>query len=255
MTKMLLKRSLINFRMLLVIILSFVFLFSALVISGYITHPDFGGRETGTDLLYLYTVPFAMSSFVVFAGIFPGIPYAYSYLEERNSGYLRFIQLRISRKRYACQKILFSGLSGGVSMLIPGLLIFIVLDILSAETTPTNHSPIFETLIWAPYMYIWGGWLVLIIKAALMFLFGFMWAELALAVSLIFRNRYVAFILPFLIFLVCGMFIKPNDINPMILIRSDYPMETPLFQPFLIDFVYIGILCIINYFLFRRQDR
>ena len=255
MTKMLLKRSLLNVRMLLVIFLSFTFLFSALAIGGYITHLDINGMETGVDLLYMYTVPFALSSFVVFAGIFPGIPYAYSYLEEHNSGYLRFIQLRVSRKRYARQKILFSGLSGGISMLIPGILIFIVLDILSTNTTPDHHSPIFETLMWAPYMYIWGGRLVLLIKAVLMFLFGFMWAELALAVSLIFKNRYVSFIMPFLIYLVCGMLVKPNEINPMILIRSDYELGTPLIQPFLIICVYIGILCVINWFLFRRQDR
>lgn len=254
-TIMLLKKSLINLKMLIVVILSFSVLFTALVISGYVLNPDLGGIQTGIDLLSTYTVPFAMSSFVVFAGVFPGIPYAYNYLEERNCGYLKFILIRTSRKKYAFQKIFFSGLSGGVSMLIPGIMIFILLDIISLDTTPTDHNAIFEQTMWFPYMYIWGGRLVLVFKAILMFLFGVMWSELALMMSLIFRNKYVAFVLPFLIYELCGILVKVNEINPTFLIRSDYNLSTPIMQPYLIDILYILILCVINWYLFKRQEK
>lgn len=255
-TMMLLKKSLINFKMLIVVVLSFSFLLSALIINGYGFDLSRGGFfATGTDILGTYTVPFAYSSFVVFAGVFPGIPYAYSYLEERNSGYLKFIQVRTPRKKYMWQKIFHTGLSGGMSLLIPGILIFIVIDLLSVDTTIDHHTAVFEQTIWAPYMYIWGGRFVLFLKAILLFLFGVMWSELALLVSLIFKNKYVSFVLPLLIYELIWITVGGSYFNPVYLVRSDFDVGTPIFIPFLVDIVYIAILIVINMVLFKRQDK
>ena len=90
-----LKRSILNIRMLFVIVANFIILFVSLFEYGIIT---VDGKTPGTtyDILTMYTIPFAISSFIIFAGIFPGLPYAFSYLEERNSGYLKYIRTRIN---------------------------------------------------------------------------------------------------------------------------------------------------------------
>ena len=87
MKKIMLKRSILNIRMLFVIVVNFAILFVSLFEYGIITAD---GKTPGStyDILTMYTIPFAISSFIIFAGIFPGLPYAFSYLEERNSGYL-----------------------------------------------------------------------------------------------------------------------------------------------------------------------
>ena len=250
------KKSIFNVRMLLCVLICFGVLAAPLCEGGrqsllylHLTSENTGG----SDILTMYTSPFAMSSFVIFAGIFPGIPYAYSYLEERNSGYLKFILPRSGRKKYMLQKIVFSGLSGGISMAVPGILIFILLDVMSVDTTPDAYPYVFDTLMWAPIMFKWGGRLVLLLKAILLFLFGVMWSELSLMIALLVKNKYVAFVLPFFIFEALWLLFDPSVFNPIYLVRADCEITTPLFMPYLVDFIYITLLVSVNAALFRRR--
>ena len=166
MKKIMLKRSILNIRMLFVIVVNFAILFVSLFEYGIITAD---GKTPGStyDILTMYTIPFAISSFIIFAGIFPGLPYAFSYLEERNSGYLKYIRTRINIGKYAKYKVLFSGLSGGLSVMIPGVMIFAVICLIGRKVIPGDNVHIFKQLMWAPYMYIWGGRFVLLLKAIL----------------------------------------------------------------------------------------
>lgn len=250
MWKTLLRKSILNVRMLVTVLLGSGMMISSFFYQNYVGPGRF---NTGTDILTLYTVPFATSSFIIFCGVFPAIPYAYSFIEERNCGYLKFIQIRTSRKVYAAQKIFFTGLAGGAAMLFMGIIVFAWIDFIGVASTPQNHQPIFETLIWGPYMYTWGGRVVFIFKGILMFLFGVMWSELALMVSLIFKNKYVAYVLPFLLYELAWLLIPDNRFNPVFLVRGDFGIEMPLGWPFGIDLIYILIITAINGILFWRQ--
>lgn len=232
---------------------SFAILLYPLVTSGWLWLA-LNGNEVGADLLSLYTEPFAFSSFVVFAGMFPGMPYAYSYLEEKNSGYLKFIQIRMPMKRYMFQKICYTGLSGGLTMLIPGILIFAVLEWMTVDTSPVQYPFVFSDLMWAPLMFVWGGRLVLLLKGILLFLFGVMWSELALLVSLLVRNKYVAFILPFAIFEILWIVVGSSEFNPIYLIRGDFDWTMAIYKPFVIDLVYIALLIAANILIFKKRQ-
>ena len=253
MNRLLIRRSVLNLRMLIAVAVSFVMLLSPLVTSGRLWLA-LNGNTGGTDLLSLYTEPFAFSSFVIFAGLFPGMPYAYSYLEEKNSGYLKFIQTRLPRKRYMLQKICYTGLSGGLTMLIPGILIFCVLEWMASDTSPVQYPSIFSDLMWAPWMFVCGGRLVLLLKGILLFLFGVMWSELALLVSLFVRNKYVAFILPFIIFEILWIVVGPSEFNPIYLIRGDFDRAMVIYMPFVIDLVYIALLIVVNILMFKKRQ-
>lgn len=251
MLRMLLKKSIFNVRMLCSVLICSGVLCASLLTDGRYQWILSGNNSM--DILSLYTIPFAFSSFVIFAGIFPGLPYAYTYLEERNSGYLKFILTRMNRRKYAAQKIFFTGLSGGLSMAVPGIIVFVLMDMMSPNTSPANYPSIFEDLIWAPWMYIWGGRFVLFLKGILLFLFGIMWSELALTAALLVKNKYVAFVLPFFIFEILWITAGSSIFNPVYLIRSDFENNVPLYIPYLLDIVYIIVLVVVNIFLFRRR--
>ena len=74
-------------------------------------------------------------------------------------------------------------------------------------------------------------------------------------ISLIFKNRYVAFVLPFLIYELSWILIPVHLLNPVFLVRSDFDAQTPLWLPYLIDAVYIAAVIGINVFLFWRQKK
>ena len=198
---------------------------------------------------------FSLCSYYTFAGMFPGLAYGSSLLEERNSGYLKYIRTRINIGKYAKYKVLFSGLSGGLSVMIPGVMIFAVICLIGRKVIPGDNGHIFKQLMWAPYMYIWGGRFVLLLKAILLFLFGAMWAELALLFSNIFKNRYVAYVLPFLAYELMWLVFPVGIWNPVYLVRSDFGRDIPVFIPYLVDMGYIVILCLINMVLMKRRGR
>lgn len=207
-----------------------------------------------TDIMSATMPSLGMSSFVPFAGIFPVLPYALSYVEEKNSGYYKSILLRCNKKTYVVNKVFFTGLSGGIAVALPFVLLFTVLGIFMADTTPANHPQIFDDRIWAPYMYIWGGRLVLILRCIQTFLFGVLWAELALFISLFVTNRYVAFILPFVIYQL-AWYTLPFYINPVYLLRADWRRTeyVGLYTPFLIMLVLCGLMMTANYFIMQRK--
>ena len=218
---------------------------------GYFHYDMYSGDRM--DMLSMYTTPFAFSSFVIFAGLFPGLPYAYSYLEEKSSGYLNFIYQRINRRKYIRNKIFFSGLSGGLTMLIPGMLIFIIIDYLSGDTTLQRHPVIFEELMWGPYIYIWGGRFILMLKGILLFLFGIMWSELALLYSNIFDNKYIAYVLPFLTYELIWIVLPGTVLNPFYLVRADFGGAVWIGAPFIVDSIYILLLFYLNLQIMSRR--
>lgn len=253
MTGTLIRKSIFNLRMLAVNVIIVSIFIVSMIINGRLSKEIF----LNVNILEVYISLFAFSPFAVFAGLFPGIPYAYSYIEERNCGYLKFIEIRMSRVRYRWQKIFFTGLSGGISLSIPVILIFILLDVITVDVTPQDYPTIMLDTIWKPYFFIWGGRFILILKAILTFLFGFMWAELSLLCSLVMKNKYIAFILPFVIYEVTWLLITQTTelFTPMMLVRSDFDVSVAIWKPFAVDIAYIAFLSVANNLLFKWREK
>lgn len=253
MTGTLIRRSIFNLRMLAVFLIVMLILIGSLIINGRLSN----GKMLDVNILEVYISLFAFSPFAVFAGLFPGIPYAYSYIEERNCGYLKYIEIRMSRVRYRWQKIFYTGLSGGISLSMPVIFVFILLDIITGNATPQNYPSIMLDTIWKPYIFIWGGRFVLLLKTILTFLFGVMWAELSLLCSLIVKNKYIAFVLPFVIYEVSWLLVTQTTelFTPMMLVRSDFDVSVAVWKPFVVDMGYIVILSVANNLLFRWRGK
>lgn len=243
-----LKKSFLNMGMFFSIIAAFIIL-----IRTFFTYDLFNiGQEM--DIISLLTYPFAMSTFVPFACLFPILPYAFTFLEEKNSGYYKYVLMRCSRKKYIFNKILFTGISGGASLVCPFAIIFLIADICSCDVS-TEHFPyMYIDKIWGPYVFILGGRLVLLLRLVLIFLFGVLWAEIALFISTIVSNRYIVFIVPFVSYQISWM-ILPGIINPVMLFRADFDKSEyiNIFTPYVVQCIIISLVIIVTMKLMKKK--
>jgi len=144
--------------------------------------------------------------FATLAALLATLPFADSFLDDKNNGFLRFIALRTSYRRYLTAKGLAVGLAGGASI-AASLILMLGILILSGKADFSAHNYL-STSTFAPFEP-WGplGWLYslnpyyylgfLLISA---FLFGGIYALMGLAISTLVNNRYIALAAPLLFF-------------------------------------------------------
>lgn len=196
---------------------------------------------------------FACCSYVIFAGMFPGLAYGTSLLEERNSGYLNYIKNRISLNRYMGYKVIATGVSGAVSTFIPYLSVAVPFRFFTRNSS-VKFSNDFADLIWNRIVIMCGEPTVYVLRGLLMVLFGILWAELTFLLSMMIRNKYIVYILPFVIYQVLWI-VLPHTINPTFMIRYDADYNDPLIQPYLLFAIYIVGVILAIWLLFRRQKK
>ena len=109
------KRSCLNLGMVIAIVVPLGIFFVSLYDGGIL------GRNMDMDLLSAYATPMALSNYVQFACLFPILPFAFSFCEDKNSGYLQYIRLRLSEKSYIQEKMFWTGVSGGIAATIPSM--------------------------------------------------------------------------------------------------------------------------------------
>ena len=252
MTGYMIKRAVINKGMILAWIIPLLMLYYELLVGqGWLAHL-LNGAELGNGLNRLLNV-YALSAYIIFAGMFPGIPYGFSLLEERNSGYLRYILQRISAKKFIRTKVFVTGVSGAFSTLIPYLVFVIPLAILTRHDTGTPFVGQ-EELIWYTIAQSGGAFMVYLLKGVLLVLFGIMWAELTLLLTLYIKNQYIAFVLPVVIFQLFWLIFPWRSWNPVFLIRADFTgNEISPGWPFFVFLLYIAIVIVGILFGFGRQ--
>ncbi len=247
-----LKRSLLNPGMALAIGITLLMFVESLYSNGL-----FPLKYSGGELLSNYQVPMALSSYVQFACVFPMLPYAFSYLEEKNSGYVKYILQRMSPMKYIVNKIFWCGISGGMACVVPSVFLFIYLNLISDPSTKVLAENV--DMIWDPYCYIWGGNFVLLLKLVVLFMFGVLWAEITLLISLFIHNRYIVFVIPFMIYIMTWMLLPGNlDLFKEILyVRGDFSLSYSLCfgiaTPFVMQSIYIAIVCVAILQVFQRR--
>lgn len=258
MNKTLLRRSVFNIKMLMVVVVvSVVYFYELYVDEGFLII-DWSNAHENIDFLNLLVVAFALSVLPTTAGMFPAIPYSFSLLEERNCGFMRYELQRMSALQYIWKKIFFSGIAGGCTMLLPYIILMISLCTAGAPVSENSHPSMMETQIWGDILYKWDGYLVVILKGLLLVLFGILWAELALLTSLFIKNRYMAFVMPFLLYQMCWLIDIGNDwwraFNPVYMIDSNFEASAmKLSQPFIIFIIYIIGVCVLCAYVFKEQ--
>jgi hypothetical protein len=144
----------------------------------------------------------AIDIFVIFAPLAATLPYADSYLRDRDQGFARYALLRMTHSRYLIGKFIINGLVGGIAITLPMIVFFgFTMAVYPHSLPPISatvyseewmRSPGFLGSIYAPHPNIY-----IFARIILGFLFGFTNATLGLAISSFFRSRYVVLAFPF----------------------------------------------------------
>lgn len=144
--------------------------------------------------------------FGLIAPLLVTLPFAASFTDDRVSGFVRMSVTRSKRWEYLASKLGMNAVIGGLTLVIPHIVIFIVAAILLPEglrpegnwrITPTGpFSDIYATM---PFMYC-------LFLLGLSFVFGMVYAVIGVFVSTLTDNRYIVLTTPFLFYFV-GNFI------------------------------------------------
>jgi hypothetical protein len=138
------------------------------------------------------------------AALLATLPFADSFLDDLNQGFLRQIVQRVSYRKYKVAKILTVALAGGASLALVVLLIFLAglvgatdwnaatfFSTFSDQTSAPN-GPMAELYAANPIFYLF----YLLLSA---FGFGAVQALMGLAFSTVIHNRYVVLAMPLVI--------------------------------------------------------
>lgn len=142
-----------------------------------------------------------LSGYLPFLCLFPMLPYSFSYIEEERSGYLRYIRMRISRKKYILCKIAGAGLSGGLTMTV-SLSVALIVGRMKVQL---SIGMLVQSMI-------------------ISFLFGVIWALIALCVSIILCSYFWAWFVPFMMYQIGWFWVCIEKGN-----RSEMAMSVGIF--------------------------
>ena len=158
------------------------------------------------DDIYLNSIfeSHARSGFDLFAPILAVLPASTVYCDDYNCGYIRNILIRQHRDLYAKETFICSTVAGGLSIFLPCLissLFYIVIGKpnLKQDIIDNSASPLRET-IFSELQFVWGGLGVVFFLLFLAFLFGAVWSNVGLCISIYAPNRYITLVSPFAVY-------------------------------------------------------
>ena len=180
-----------------------------------------------------YSVTLMFGMLVLLAPLLSGISYATAYVSDASSGMLRMRVMRCGRiKDYAWAKYRAAFMSGALTLGIPVAVYIVIVVMICGGYVydPTNISSL-EKGMFKPLL-IWGGAPFFLLQIAEVSLFDGLWACVGLTVSAWFVNKYVAVVVPFVIYYallyLSQMFeIRIFDAGELLYLMPDF-QEQPL---------------------------
>jgi len=145
-----------------------------------------------------------------------------SYLLDLETGYLNFIYLRLSRKRYMLIKILVNAIISGLVIVVSSIIVFIILYLIFGinENSLFNEVTGTFSLIYKKNKSIY--FLILIITS---FIFNVIFATLSLGLSPYLKNRYLTVIASFAYYVISATIfvsLKLFQLNATLLFTLNY---------------------------------
>ena len=194
---------------------------TAMLLHTVATWSGLGGTQ---DSYFIQVDAWAISGFIPMLPVFPVLSYASRFCEEYGSGYHRMIFARMSPERFALMRMTSAGLSGGVAVAVPILILCLVADWFGiSEITDSNALRVPADLKMVVISMKYGYGMLVFLKVLLGFLFGAAWAMVGLAFGVWFLNKYVSLIGPFVLYealwILCDG--KLSILSPTELVRGD----------------------------------
>ena len=216
-----------------------------------LSHP----RNQGYAAFDLFDYAYNRSNSDWFFYVGAAIPFAGSYIEDKKSGYLRFILQRTSMLRFSIVRFAACALAGGLVVML-ALLIFWGLCLLACPIVFSLDEMSIEELIeFGPYAQLLNdgnvvGFSVLYLLSQAFF--GAFWAACAIALTGCCSRGYIAYIIPLFLGL---LLIQVNTLTgvPM-LVNPVFASQTVNFESPYFTFIYIiaiyAVYLLILYIIF-----
>lgn len=164
-----------------------------------------GNPMTNASSLYNHWIGGeAMSlGFTLFFTLLPLIavlPYGWSYFIEDKNGYVKTVVIRSNKWQYFLSKYLATFIAGGLVILIPLVVNFLLVASFVPAITPSMvyslRYPVMIGSLWSTLFYTYPLIFVLL-YVILNFIFAGLFATMSLAVSFFLRNRIAIILTPF----------------------------------------------------------
>ncbi len=201
------------------------------------------------------SIPFGLSDFTPFAAIFCVLPFADSFCNDYNTGYANQISTRTGTKRYAIHRSITVSLSGGILMAALFATVIVVCAILANQPETTETANFAAQTIWGRMNLIlrYNGVVMALLRILLAFLFGCLWAQIGLAISVFVTNRYVTYIAPFVVYEIAWFLLANTAVNPVYLLRGDAQVIPSLWFAIGWQTLLIAIFSAVSYVGMRKK--
>lgn len=165
-----------------------------------ISNPSAFKKSLFNELLNKYNIWInAIPDYCQFILIIIGIPFSMSYLQEKESGLLNFIDMRVSHKKYVLSKFFANFIIGGLTVVIPFLIFTMVLFIFFGGSI--DNATLVDRFGGAyNHLFRSNFYLYLLFHCSIFFLIGGVYANICLAVSTFTKNRIAITLAPFIFY-------------------------------------------------------
>lgn len=206
------KRAVLSINSLIAFLITLALLLIAFV--EFVHFPTYSIDETkklfdAVDIFIRIRSTTRASFLVLVAPLIAAIVFSDSYILEKETGFTKFIFLRLSPKKYVWIKAVINAIASGLVVSVASLIMLIFL----ISTYGIRVTNAFE--VTGPFSYLFYenrlGYAFFVIF--ILCLFYMMFATLALGISPWIKNRYLTLILPFFYYIICGTVFEIIPIN------------------------------------------
>lgn len=223
------KRAFISYNSILAVLLLF-----AAIILGSINNILDKNFPYGSG--YLFFTSYNVGVAFLITPILVCLPYVDSYINDLNSGYIKYLLLRIKPIKYGAIRIIINAMVSGCTIFIGLSMGYLVLLKISGTVNDGKYIIINDGLV-NLYNNSQQQYTFLLIVLATVGAIAF--STFGLGLSTIVKNRYMAILMPFFCFVVSGMFLGPINhyMNLEILFNISFYNDIKIGSLILIDII------------------
>lgn len=175
---------------------------------------------------FLFNPEVYLSIIITVFPLLASVPYADSYIEEKKSGFLKSILLRQNKSKYLIRKFLINFAIGGIASIVPLVLNLLVYFSLLPAIKPNLYFGNIPIISFLPDLYINHPLVYIILRIGNCFIFGGIFASIALTCSLFVENRYIIIGIPFFIYTILDIVLDTLNLqkySPLKFLFLDVP--------------------------------
>lgn len=249
--KLEIKRALLNKNFFISILISLI------VISISLKEPwQFRGEYSSVEA-WMRGIGMGNGIMILFIPFLVSIAYSTSLAEEKKNNYLKYIYIRVRSKRYLWTKGIINALVGGISVLLPAIILLIVVSLNFKSTRVIGIDPYMISNDPLAWIMNYDNTIYLLLQCMWLFFQGIIWATFSFIVSLITKKFITVIMVPFIYYIGAnfllaimglGQYTPPSSVAPYLV--SGSTIISMMVQPILI----ILIIFSISMFYLRFED-